>query len=798
VRSLAAPVSRVALIVLFAACAVALTQLRIETSITHFLPAGDARDKVALNGLLRSSSFSRGMIVDVELADDAAADAAMAFSDDLAQALRDSGPFSSVRNGVDDTFGEEFYRLYFPRRYALISSRPEDEIPEAFSHEGLVASFVELRHELALPTGMMLKQLAGDDPTGAFTDLLRRLEAQRATTAPSTDRGRFCSPDGRHLLLLVETAADAFDSRAQAEAIEALHGAFARVDRAHAGRRAMSFTGLNRFAVESETRIKADVRWASIAATVGVLVLFGLFFRRLRLAAACALPLLFGVVVAMGVTNTVFGSIHGLTLAFGSTLLGVCIDYPVHLVNHLRFGSRGEGRRREERRLLASLVVGMVTTLAGYLMVGFSSFPGVKQIAVFTGAGILASFAFTLAFVPPLFARLLPDRREETPAWMRRAGGWQGLIRVRLPILAVLAVLGVVAAAALPWLRSDSDIRHFDVADPQTRATDEAIRGRLPAASYPLILLVEGDDAEAALQRNDQLHERLAALQASGDVARFASVRWLLPSQQLQQRNLDALAGVEDVQDVAARALAETGFRPDGFAGFMQSLDAVGRGEVIPLTPQELRDSALAEAIEGFVIEFDGATYVASLVEPVRVGDDLSDTLPRDDHLVRLSGAAMAGAVLADSQRQVVRLGLIGLLLNAVVLALYRRRAGGTLTTLAPPLLAILVVLGVLGLTRTPLTVFHVVSLLLVLASGVDYAVFLSDSRRAGSDGPAVVVASVSVGFSALTTALVFGVLALCQTPVLRALGLTVCGGILLSAVFAFCINGVVRGRSHG
>lgn len=797
-RSLAAPVSRVLLIGLFAASALALTQLRVETSITHFLPAGDTRDRVALEGLLRSSSFSRGMIVDVQLADAAAGDTAVAFSDDLAAALRDAGPFDHVRNGVEDGFAEEFYRLYFPRRYALLSDRPEEEIPQAFSYEGLVASFTALRHELALPTGMMLKQLAGDDPTGAFTALMRRLEAQRGTTAPAMDRGRFCSPDGRHLLLLAETVADAFDSRAQAEAIAALHEAFAQADGAHAGDRVMSFTGLNRFALESEERIKADVRWASIAATAGVLVLFALFFRRFRLMATCALPLIFGVVVAMGITNTVFGSIHGLTLAFGSTLLGVCIDYPVHLVNHLRFGSRGEGQQREGRRLTGSLVVGMLTTLAGYLMVGFSTFPGVKQIAVFTGAGILASFAFTLAFVPPLFARLQPGRAEQPPLWMGRTGDWRSLVRARLPVVVILAVVGIAAAAALPRLRSGSDLRHFDVADPGTRAVDDAIRSRLPAASYPLILLTVGATAEQALQRNEAVYERLGELEASGEVARFASVRWLLPSQQLQQRNLDALASLVDLRTDASRALAATGFRPEGFEGFVRSLDAVRSGEVTPLTPQLLRDSALAEAVAGFVIEFDGSTYVASLVEPTRAGDDLADALPGDEHLIRLSGVAMAGAVLADSQRQVVRLGLIGLLLNGVILAMYRRRAAGTFTTLAPPLLAILVVLGILGATRTPLNVFHVVSLLLVLASGVDYAVFLSDSRRSRPDGPAVVVASVSVGFSALTTALVFGVLALCQTPVLRALGLTVGGGILLSAVFAFCINGVTRGRADG
>ena len=50
----------------------------------------------------------------------------------------------------------------------------------------------------------------------------------------------------------------------------------------------------------------------------------------------------------MGTTLAVFGSIHGLTIAFGTTLLGVCIDYPVHLLNHRRFAEHIARRAAEE------------------------------------------------------------------------------------------------------------------------------------------------------------------------------------------------------------------------------------------------------------------------------------------------------------------------------------------------------------------------------------------------------------------------------------------------------------------
>lgn len=789
-------VARVALVALLAFSAWQLIHFRTETAIAQFIPEGESRDKINLGGLIKATSFTRGMILDVELPPDATEDAAVAFSDEFARQLREAGPFARVTHGVDEASGEEFYHLYFPRRYALLSDRPEDEIPALFSDDGLADAFAALHAQLALPSGMLLKRVAGQDPTLAFPGLLQRLEAQRAHLAPHLFRGRFFSPDHRHLLLVVETDADAFDARAQRGIIDTLHAVFARVDAESGGGHTLTYTGLNRFALESETRIRRDVQWASTSATVGVLVLFLLFFRRPRLLLLCGAPLAFGVAAAMGVTLAVFGSIHGLTLAFGSTLLGVCIDYPVHLLNHLRFtrGHDADRQRRSRRRIRASLSIGMLTTLAGYTMVGLSSFPGVRQIAVFSSVGILASFAFTLAFLPLLAGWALPPDEPGLVGWKGRLGAWTGLGRYRVVLAVALIAVALAGAVGIPRITLQTDARAFDIADPGTLAEDEAIRARMPASSFPLYLLSSGADAEEALQRGEALARQLEALEASGHVIRHASIRRLLPSAQLQRRNLAALAAVDDPEIPARAALEGAGFRPEAFQSFFDDLRAVREGAVEPLTPDLLLESTVGELVRGFLLEYRDRTYVLTLVQPAEAGDDLASVLPDEDHLVRFSGLAVASAVMSDTQRQIAWLGLAGLVLNAIILVAYRRRPGGLAATLAPASIAIVVVLGVLGFSGTKMSFFHVMSLLLVLSSGVDYAVFLSDSRRSGNREDAS-IASVSVLFSALTTALVFGALAVCQTPALRAIGGTVAGGIVLACALAFVIAGMERDR---
>jgi predicted exporter len=122
--------------------------------------------------------------------------------------------------------------------------------------------------------------------------------------------------------------------------------------------------------------------------------------------------------------------------------------------------------------------------------------------------------------------------------------------------------------------------------------------------------------------------------------------------------------------------------------------------------------------------------------------------------------------------------------LNAVLVAAYRRRVRDTVLTVVPTALALLAVVGGVALLA-PFNFLHLVSLLLILAMGIDYAVFLVGAGR-GAGGNDRAVASRSVLLSALTTAASYGALAVCQTPALAGIGATVGAGIVLVCGLTF------------
>jgi predicted exporter len=110
-----------------------------------------------------------------------------------------------------------------------------------------------------------------------------------------------------------------------------------------------------------------------------------------------------------------------------------------------------------------------------------------------------------------------------------------------------------------------------------------------------------------------------------------------------------------------------------------------------------------------------------------------------------------------------------------------------SLAAMLPAVLAAGFTLACFGWAGAPLNILHAIGLALVLSMGVDYGVFVVEGRDSRLNAARSLV---SVFTATVTTILSFGALALSSTPALRALGLTITIGLLLS--FLLCPSALV------
>jgi len=586
--------------------------------------------------------------------------------------------------------------------------------------------------------------------------------------------------------LLIETRAAATALAQQEQAVAAIRAAFAAgVAELPTGGADVTLllAGPAVFAVVSKQTIQGEITWLSSTASLVVMLVLLYMFRSPTFLLLGMLPLLTGVITAALAVSLVYGSIHGITVAFGVTLLGVAIDYPTHAFAH---APSAGGLANGVRRVWRTLLLGLLTTVGGYLALVSPEFPGLTQLALFAASGLIAAALTTRWLLPALAPGL-------SPRWP--TSRLQTIQTVGRPLKTTL--IGVAVLIALSPLLTgypplQDDLAALSPIPADRLALDRDLRRGLGAPEVGSLLLITGSDAEAVLQRAEALEPLLDGLREDTVIAGFELVSRLLPSRAGQAHAQARLPARTELRRDLRQAMQGLPFKPDSFEPF---LDAVRDSRALtPLTPSDLSGSLLGLRLSPLLYQ-RGDRWVALVpLYQVRDGAALRQAVEglglEGVYLVdvRRTSNAIVYRFLQETQSKL----LIGGLLMVFFLVVALRDGRRLVSVLAPVILAIALDLVVLSWFEPGLNLFHLIALLLVAGLAVDYSLFFSrrptgDQAQAESERAET---SHAVSLCALSTFLMFAILAWSSLPVLHAIGITVAIGVALAYGLALLLAG--------
>ncbi len=751
---------------LLSLCIVA-AKTRISSDLSQFFPRADTPYEQLLLQELREGPAARLILLAIE--GGAERDKADA-SKRLADALQQSGLFKQVINSERLPFAEERERL-FSYRY-LLSPRVS---AERFTEAGLREALQQRLREFATPLSMFAKPLLPADPTGEFLSLLQAWEPARR---PATRQGVWFSGDGGRALLLAETRASSFDLNAQETVVATIKSRF--IETKAAADLHLLLSGPAVFAVTSKAIIRAEMALLSGADSLMILILIFLAYRSWYPVMLCALPLASGMLMALAAVSFLFDGIEGITLVFGTTLLGVAMDYPVHLFSHLHAGERVV---QTVRQIWPTIWQGAFASAMGFLAMLTSEFAGLMQLGVFSVTGLMVAALCTRWVLPALLASDWAPRRDPADAaWLTPL--------LRLPRFApVVAIAGGVMAAgflcsldASPW---EDDLAALSPIPKKMYALDSQLRAQLGAPEVSHLVVVAASDAETALERSESLASRLSVMLQRGWIGEIDYAARYLPSartQRLRQQQLPAPAVLERTLEKARQGLP---FKKDLFPPFVRAVTA--SRALPPLRPEDLTETTLGLRIAPLLFQRSGGWNALLLFKDVREPDKLAEWFSQHAG----TGARYVN-LKTESDRLIARFranALKWLAAGAVIILLMLwlglRSLRRTLMALLPVALAnVMTVAALLGLGQQ-LSLFHLISLLLVLGICIDYSLFFNrDDKEAAVRKRTLHAVLICAG----STVAVFGILALSQIPVLAAIGRTVSIGVSLSFLLALAM----------
>lgn len=739
----------------------------IQTDLLAMLPATERNPMAEVAAQQLAHANGDRVILLVAHADD---DHAKAAARELGQMLAKDKVFASVTAELPPFDLQQMIAPYLAHRFTLLTEADRQALAQP-GYDPPQALAQHINEPFVTGVGARLQ----DDPFGWLQHWLEQQPWSRSPLLPEDNLLTAHRDDRSYVLVTATLDGSSYDDAIQRRALSALGLAEGAIERDHPGTQVLR-TGALFYAASARSDAERDVHRVGLISTVGIALLLLVVFRSPGPLLLAFLSTAVGIVAATTASVLVFGQIYLLTLVFGAALLGEAVDYSIQYLTARANAGEAWEPRRGLRQVRPALLLALGTSLLGYALLGMVPFPALRQMACFAMVGMAVACLSVFFLLPALVRRPAKPLSGVSVrfAWMlQRAitplvSGWRGIA------LTVLALL--LAVPGWRQLHHDDDV-HLLISPPAPLiAQEQQIRDVTGLGNGTQFYLVQGDNEEHVLQREEALEQRLQAMTDAGQLPGWLGLAGMVPSLQRQHANQALLAPLLAQPDRMRQWLHGAGFRDADIDQFVQAW---------PGTPLVLHDwlkTAVATPFRYLWMDSDGQHGSASLVLPQGdVSGDLLKQAATDLPGVTLVDKASGVSHLFGRYRHYASLWLLAAIMLIVPVFGWRYSWRSVPRVLAPPVLGIGFALAALGYLHQPLTLFHWMALMLVLGVGANYAVFLREGEPYVTHRPGAMYASVLL--SAITALLSFGLLAWSSMPALRDFGLTLLLGIGFTAL---------------
>jgi len=770
------------------ACGIIISRSQVTTDLSAFLPRSPTPAQQLLLEQLRDGLASRLILVGIEGAD---APTRAGLSKHIARRLRADPAFVTVNNG-EPVSAERDRAFLFDNRYLLSPA----VTPARFSVDGLHAALSDSIDLLASPAGLLVKSLLPRDPTGEMVQLLDQLNSG---ARPQMVDGAWASRDGARALMLIQTRASGSDTDAQQRAMAAIRQAFAAAPGATAAAK-LVMTGPGVFSVTSRDTIKSQVSRLSIIGVAIIAALLLLVYRSFTALALGFLPVISGALAGIAAVSLGFGVVHGITLGFGTALIGEAVDYSIYLFLQSERG--GSDQQIWIKRFWPTVRLGVLTSIFGFASLLLSGFPGLAQLGLYSIAGLIAAATVTRFVLPYLLpANFRIHDVSAIGLVLSRLVQRAALLRWAAAILLLAACAILVLHRASLW---DDKISSLSPVAPADVALDASLRADMGAPDVRYLVVVSGASRESVLRSSEQVSTILQTQVDQGELAGFESPSRYLPSTATQRARQASLPSPDVLETRLAQAVQGLPVRAQLFAPFLADV-AAARSQPL-LQAADLEQTSMAMAVDALLIQ--QANHWSALL-PLTAPKGAGINASRIRAALSTMGATGLPDVLfvdmkAESDQlysgylhEAILLSLGGLVAIIGLLLLALRSPMRVVRIIAPLAAAVITVTAGLAVFGQQLIILHLVGLLLVVAVGSNYALFFdrADHPLPSEEGtmaePKPIDHTISprtlasMLFANLTTVAGFGLLSFSNLSILQAMGVTVAPGVILALIYS-------------
>lgn len=711
-----------------------------------------------------------------------------AFADSLQQ---DTALINNLFYRIDEELLPDVIDYMIAHVPAYIDTTAYVHFDSLLTREHFVQQMQQNHDDLQGEFGEMFPELIELDPMGMRNVLAEQMKSVLSGGTYQVLDNHFFVPDSTVCLAFLTPRFSSTNTGQGAALFDRLNTVIEQLKASHPDVE-ISYHGLPASGYCNSTQIKHDLTTTIAGALVLVLIFLLVCFRRWDSIPLLLLPVVFGTLFGLTMMYWLKGEFSLLALGIGGVVLGVALNYVLHVMTHHRYVSDPEQLLRDQ---VKPVLLGCITTIGSFSGLLFIHTDLLRDFGLFAAFAILGATLFSLIWLP----HMLKPVNRPFPAFLDRINAWP--VDRKKPLIAVIVVLTAIFVGAylIGGTHFDADMYNLGSDYPMVKHSEKLLREKTYTGDKTQYFASQGQTMEEAIEHFGILRQKLDSLQSLGLVKSYTPTNDLLVSLDRQQERIDAwhrywndsrLATVRQLINATAPA---ADLRPEAFETFFEAAkadytcDALYEANVIP---QGYLSTLMEQSYDGTWLCF---TSVRCQNDSVRSADSdyirICNAVSSDPHLLVLDTYYYTTDTLLQMSSDFDRLQWLSMAFVLLVLWLsFRFNIKYTLLGFMPILLSWLIVLGAMNIFGQQFNLISIIISTFIFGIGVDYSIFVMH----GLTREHLAYHKTAILLSAVTLLVTVGSMLLAVHPAIRSVGFSTLVGLLAAIILSYVVQPAV------
>ena len=788
-----AAVSAAGLVVIMTA---SIFSISYKEDISDFLPLG-SNHQDALKIYQNISGADRifaiiGSSDKSESAKDSIAAAVYSFAEDVQR--RDTAHL--VRNlttGVDMEKVSETMAFAYSNVPYFMTDRDYERFDSLLSDRNYIAKQLQQDKEMLMfPASGLLSDNLQRDPLNLFTPIISRLQQDVAGLKYELYDGCIFSPDMQRAIVMITSPYGSSETEDNSRLMNLLNKSADATSSLHKNIN-IHLTGGPVIAVENASQIKKDSIMSVTIAVVLILMLLVTSLRSTRNILLIVLSIAFGWLFAMGGLSLIHNNVSVIVIGISSIIIGIAVNYPLHLVIHLRHTPSVRATLHE---IAAPLLVGNITTVGAFLALVPLDSVALRDLGIFSSLLLIGTLLFVLLYLPHLVSSK-PAVVEAAREQNRRRGLISYIAEMPIEgkrwVVVTICVLTVVFGFFSFQTTFDSNLGNINYMTDEQKNDMEYFKKMLslPSNTERLYVVSQDSTLDGALNKGLKVQSDINNLISEGLVKGHSGCTDFIPPLAEQERRLARWQAFKS--EYAARLTTElnaeackNGFAEGSFGDFMSIISTDYKPRQVSFFDPIAQTSFAAN------LSIDSVAHEFAVVDLLDVAPEHIDSVRniisnecKQQFVFDVKGMNNA---IADSLSD--NFNYIGCVCGFIVFFFLWLSFGSfelAVISFIPMAVSWVWILGIMGLLGIEFNIVNIILATFIFGQGDDYTIFMTEGSMYEYTYRRKMLSSYrySIILSALIMFIGIGALIIARHPALRSLAEVTVIGMLVVVLMA-------------